>query len=134
MSYLTTDDVDSIGDGDISQILGLNTTASKQDRLALQMKLANALRQKGTEKGQMAGAVYIPPNPIDTAMDTYDHLSSILGQGRMDKQGNDLDDQRQAAINRYARLFFGKGKNAADPALLQDPNDQSLSGFVGPSQ
>lgn len=134
MSYLDTSTVDDLGDGDIAQILGLSTNSSKQDRLALQAKLANALRQKGDEKGQMAGAVYIPPNPVSTAMDTYDHLSSILGQGKNEKQSEDLDSQRQAALSRFARMWFNKGGNSADPSLssISDPNDPNS--LVGPPQ
>src|SRR5882672_5808201 len=106
MAYLSTEDVDNLSDEDISQILGLSTTASKQSRLELQSRLATALRTKGTEKGQMAGDVYIPPNPFDTAMDTYDHLSGILDANKIPAQADALDTSRQQALNRFAQLLL----------------------------
>lgn len=121
--FLSTGDVDSLGDDDISQILGLNSTNSQQDKLALQMKLAGALRNKGLDKGQMAGAVYIPPNPLGTAMDVYDHLNGIMQGNSLPGQSDALDAKRQAALNRFAKMWFGKSGNAV---AAQDPNAQDV--------
>lgn len=120
-------DPSDLSDEDIAAVLGLNTNASKQSKLELQAKLAAALRDKGSEKGQMAGAVYIPPSPLNTAMDTYDHLSGIMQGNAFQGQSDELDAQREAAIHRFARMWFGKSKNSVDPSLQdQDPNAQDV--------
>ncbi len=76
----------------------------------------------------MAGAVYIPPNPLNSAMDTYDHLTSIMQGNQLDAQGNTLDAKRQAALEKFAKLWFGKSQNAAvsgTPDPNQAPGDSS---------
>jgi len=119
-------DPNDLSDEDIAAVLGLNTNASKQSKLELQAKLAAALRDKPAEKGQSVNGVYIPPNPFNTALDTYDHLSGIMQGNALPGQSNALDAQREAAINRFARMWFGKSKNSVDPALEQDPNAQDV--------
>jgi hypothetical protein len=120
-------DPSDLSDDDIASVLGLNTNASKQSKLELQAKLAAALRDKQGEKGQMAGAVYIPPSPVNTALDTYDHLSGILQGNSLPAQSDALDAQRQAKLEKFARMWFGKSKNSVDPGLQdQDPNAQDV--------
>lgn len=120
-------DPSDLSDEDIASVLGLNANASKQSKLELQAKLAAALRDKSAEKGQSVNGVYIPPNPFNTAMDTYDHLSGIMQGNAFQGQSDELDAQRQAKLEKFARMWFGKSKNSVDPSLQdQDPNAQDV--------
>jgi hypothetical protein len=118
--YVTPAQIDSVGDDDISQILGLSTNASQQNKLELQQRLANALRLKEGAKGQSVpmGSVFLPPNPLETAMNTFDHLQGIVSGMQGKKQGDQLDADRQKGLERFARLWF-KNKQQG----MQDPND-----------
>lgn len=121
MSYLSPSDVDNIGDEDISQILGLNKNASQQDKLTLQMKLANILRNKDHGHGQSVpqGSVFLPPNPLTSAMDIFDHLQGITQGNEGIEQGKQLDAQRQSALERFYKLLQKKGQN---PQSTPDPS------------
>lgn len=130
MAYLSPDDVDSIGDDDISAILGLNQNASQQDKLTLQQKLASALRNKSPDRGQSVpqGSVFLPPNPLTSAMDIFDHLQGIAQGTQAVQQGKDLDTQRQAALEKFYKLLQKKGKAStpqvgSDQSSSDDPND-----------
>jgi hypothetical protein len=128
--FLQTGDFD---DDDLNQILGLGGVDNQQNRLMLQQKLANALRTKGTEKGQSVpmGSVFLPPSPFTTAMDTFDHLQGITSQMQGEQQGKALDDKHAKGLAKFAKLWFNRNKgqtqDTTDPSV--DPNDpNSLTG------
>ena len=137
MPFLTPNDVDSVGDDDIASVLGLSTNASQQSKLELQMKLANALRLKEGEKGQSvpSGSVFIPPNPFNTAADTFDHLQGIVNGMQGKDQGAALDADREAKLNKFAKLWFKRTnqQHSTDPLNPNsDPNDPNS--LVGPPE
>jgi len=125
MAYLSTTDVDSIGDDDISQILGLSQNASQQDKLALQQRLANALRNKDSNHGQSVpqGSVFLPPNPLTSAMDIFDHLQGITQGQQGIEQGKQLDAQRQSALDRFAKLWINRNKKKQDTVTPDSNSD-----------
>lgn len=121
--YLSPSDIDSVGDDDISQILWLSTNQSQQEKLALQQKLAGALRNKSTDRGQSVptGSVFIPPNPFNTALDTFDHLQGIVDSAQGKQEGVALDSARQKALERFAKMWFNRNKGGGVAA----PGDNS---------
>lgn len=126
--YLTTDDVSS---DDLSSILGLSQNASQQSKLELQQKLAAALREHNPDKGQVVpqGSTFLPPNPLTTAMETFDHLQGIVSSMQGKKQGEDLDAARQKGLERFAKLWFNhNGQNTTQdvPQGSMDPNAQDV--------
>jgi hypothetical protein len=131
--FLQTED---FSDDDLNQILGLGGVDNQQNRLMLQQKLANALRTKGTEKGQSVpmGSVFLPPSPLTTAMDTFDHLQGIMSQAQGEKQGKELDEKHAKGLAAFARRWFnrnnGQNQDTTDPSV--DPNDPNS--LMGPPQ
>lgn len=130
MAYLSPDDADNIGDDDISQILGLNQNASQQSKLALQQKLAAALREKGADHGQSVpqGSVFLPPNPLTNAMDIFDHLQGITQSKEGIEAGKNLDTQRQAALEKFYKLLQKKTKGVS--AVTPDDPSQAIEGLM----
>ena len=102
MAFLRPEDFDST---DIPDAAGLNTNSDKQEQLALMAKLSTALRTKNLPQGQMAGQMYIPANPLDTAMGIYDHLSAIQGAKGLDGKFGSLINDKQSAIERLLQHF-----------------------------
>lgn len=124
-------DMSDVGDDELSQILGLSTNASQQNKLELQMRLANALRAKGVDKGQVVpgGSVFLPPSPLTTAMDQFDHLQGIVSGMQGKKQGDQLDADRQRGLERFAKLWFSRNKG-----MVPGAQPGSLGGSIDPSQ
>jgi hypothetical protein len=129
--YVDPSQIDSVGTDDISQILGLGANDSQQNRLALQMKLANALRTQNPSGGQVVpmGSTFIPPSPLTTAMETFDHLQGIIAQAQGKKDGAQLDADRQKGLMTFAKHWFKNGQGQQQG----DPNDPNNSQAVGPS-
>jgi hypothetical protein len=121
--YLQPSDFNS-GSDDISDILGLGQNASQQQRLELQMKLANALRQQQPAGGQTVpmGSTFLPPSPLTTAMQTFDHLQGIVASAQGKKQGDALDKDRQKGLAHFAKMWFNK-----DQPQAGDPNDPNAT-------
>lgn len=119
------------GDDDITSILGLSQNASQQQKLELQQRLANALRQQQPAQGQSVpmGSTFIPPSPLTTAMQTFDHMQGIVATAQGKKQGQDLDSDRQRGLERFAKLWFNQNKK---PMPGGDPNDPTS--LTGPPQ
>lgn len=116
-------------DDDLTSILGLSQNASKQSKLELQARLAAALRDHNPAQGQSVpgGSVFIPPNPLTTAMQTFDHLQGIVSSMQGKKQGDKLDEERQKGLERFARLWFNKnGQGQQQDQSSQDPNAQDV--------
>jgi hypothetical protein len=127
--FLQTSD---FSDDDLNEILGLGGVDNQQSRLQLQQKLANALRTKGTEKGQSVpmGSVFLPPSPLTTAMDTFDHLQGITSAMQGEEKGKDLDAKHAKGLARFAKLWFkNKQDQGTDPL---DPNDPDS--LIGPPE
>jgi hypothetical protein len=130
--YLSPSDVDSVGDDDISSILGLGANASQQKRLMLQMELANRLRGNEPSKGQIVpqGSTFLPASPLTTAMQTFDHLQGIVSSMQGEKQGEQLDNKHQQGLMKFAKLLFKQNQQPqqnpaqADPSSV-DPLDPS---------
>lgn len=101
--YLTPEDLQAASE--------LSVNADKQDQLALQLKLAAALRNKGFAKGQMAGAVYIPPNPLETATDVYDRLQGIKDTSQGTAQMSGLLGNKQSNLLKLLKDKFGLTDN-----------------------
>jgi hypothetical protein len=120
------------GDDDITSILGLGQNNSQQERLQLQMKLANQLRQEQPAQGQSVpqGSTFIPPSPLTTAMQTFDHLQGIVATAQGKKDGAKLDADRQTGLERFAKLWFNQNKGGnADPTA--DPNNAAPPSLTG---
>lgn len=120
--YLTLDDLNNASE--------LSTNADRQDALALQLKLANALRQKSFAKGNMAGGVYIPPNPLETALDIYDRFQGTKeGSEGTNKMEGLLNSSQNAKLKLLLSKWFPQDK---DPAATPDPtaNNSDLGGFL----
>lgn len=129
------DNTSDFSDDDLAQILGLSVNASKQNKLELQQRLANALRSKGTEKGQSVpmGSVFLPPSPLTTAMDTFDHLQGIMTGSKGQQEGNALDIDRLTRLMKFAKMWHGNSNPNATPQPDQmgaDSNDQDLQGML----
>lgn len=116
-------------DDDLTQVLGLSQNASQQDKLALQQRLANALRGNQPSGGQSVpmGSTFLPPSPLTTAMQTFDHLQGIVSSMQGEKQGKELDAKRQAGLEHFAKMWFNRGQQQpptqAQDATSSDPND-----------
>jgi hypothetical protein len=116
------------GDDDLSSVLGLSQNASQQQKLELQMRLANVLRQQQPAQGQSVpmGSTFIPPSPLTTAMQTFDHLQGIVASAQGKKQGQQLDSDRQKGLMHFAKMWFNKGgAQGGDP---NDPNNPQMQG------
>ena len=126
--YLQPSDLNT-GDDDISDILGLGQNDSQQQRLALQMKLANALRQGSVSQGASvpSGSVFLP-NTLQTAMNQFDHIQGIVAQAQGKKDGAQLDKDRQKGLEHFARMWFNKNGQG----MAADPNDPNT--LTGPPQ
>lgn len=108
------------GGGDISDILNLGQNDSQNQRLALQMKLANQLRQTSPPQGQNIpqGSTFIPPNPLSTGLQMFDHIQSIVADAQGKKKGDALDKDRAKGLAHFAKMWFNKN------GQVDDPNDQ----------
>lgn len=106
--YLTTD-----GYGNLSSNTGAaSTIEDKQKQLMLQLQLSNMLRNKGTpDHGTMAGQVYIPPNPINQALDLYDHVQGIRNSQKSLDALTNVNNQKQGYTNDFVDQLLGRKKN-----------------------
>lgn len=123
--FLQTSDFPS---DDISDILGLSQNASQQSKLELQQKLANALRNQQPAQGQTVpmGSTFLPPSPLTTAMQTFDHLQGIVASAQGKKDGKSLDAARQKGLEHFAKMWFNRGgAQGGDP---NDPNNLQSQG------
>lgn len=128
MSFLTTQDVDP---SLVNSIADNATNSDKQDALALQLKLAGQLRNKQPDHGTMAGALYIPPNPINQALDNIDHFQGISDSMHGADKQNELINQRGAALHDFIGKYMGQDKKTVtDPktGLMSLATDDPLSG------
>jgi hypothetical protein len=123
-------DPSDFSDDELSQVLGLSQNASQQSKLELQQRLANALRNQSPSGGQTVpmGSTFLPPSPLTTAMQTFDHLQGIVSGMQGEKQGKDLDAKRQAGLERFAKMWFNRGGNQQQPPQdsqqpSSDPSD-----------
>jgi len=142
MTYLTPDQANASSGEDITDILGLGQNASQQDKLALQQKLAVALRNQQPAQGQAipSGSVFIPPSPLTTAMQTFDHLQGIVASAQGKKDSDQLDKDRSKGLAHFAKMWFNKQNGqpgATDPnqgpptALMNSPQNQVDSSGYG---
>lgn len=132
MTYLTPNQADASQGDDISDILGLGQNSTQQDRLALQMKLANALRQGQASQGTSVpqGSQFLP-NTLQTAMQQFDHIQGIVAQAQGKKQGDALDKERSKGLAHFAKMWFNKNGGAPDPNNPQGPPSPDQGGEYG---
>lgn len=130
MSYLTPDQADASQGDDITDILGLGQNATKQDRLALQMKLANALRTGSVSQGTSVpqGSQFLP-NTLQTAMNQFDHIQGIVAQAQGKKQGDTLDAERSKGLAHFAKMWFKNQSSGTDPNNPQGPPSSDQGGY-----
>lgn len=82
---------------------GLAGNEDKQNKILLQMRLANSLRQQDLPKGQMAGQVYIPPNAVETGLDAYGKVQGLRQGKQLNSQSDALIDAKQRAYTNLQR-------------------------------
>lgn len=118
-------------DDDLSSVLGLSKNSSQQQKLELQMRLANALRQQQPSQGQSVpmGSTFLPQSPLTTAMQTFDHLQGIIASAQGKKDGKALDAERQTGLMHFAKMWFNRGG-----APGSDPTGQMNQGPPSPQQ
>lgn len=113
MAFLTTEDLDP---SLISSTANLATNQDKQDALALQLKLAGQLRGRQADHGTMAGAMYIPPNPINSALDLIDRFQGLSDSMHGKKDSDALIAQRQGGLEKFFNDYLNtKRKTVTDP-------------------
>lgn len=106
--WLTMDDVSP---DDINSVASIRAGSRKESQLDRQLRIAAAMRQAQAPQGQMAGGVYIPPNPLDTAMNLYGKFEGIRDSKNGNQTENDLNASDNASFLQYLRSTFRK-KNA----------------------
>lgn len=127
--WLTTDDFDP---DSVQSIAGLSTTKDKQSQLQQQLILANALRRgSSTPKGQMAGDVYIPPNPLETAMSLYDHFQGIKEGRQGAKDQAALNQQHQDAVDKYFQAYQRSRNPAVAPTATSESDVPDIHSLMG---
>lgn len=112
MAFLTTEDLDP---SLISSTANLATNQDRQDALALQLKLAGQLRNRQADHGTMAGAMYIPPNPINSALDLIDRFQGLSDSAHGKKDSEALIAQRQGGLEKFFNDYLSKKKTVTDP-------------------
>ena len=128
MAYLNSTDFDP----SLLALVGGNATNSdKQNALAMQLQLAGALRNKGNDHGTMAGAMYIPPNPLQTALDNIDHIQGIRDSQGGKAKSDALIGQRGNALNAFIQSYFGKKDPSQQDPSQQDPSQQGTTTYFG---
>lgn len=127
-SFLGTED---FSPDDLASISKLSTNEDKQQQLALQLKLAAALRNKQGDHGTMAGQVYIPPNPVHGAMDIFDRIQGMTQAAKGAKEQTGLNAERQAGLDHFMQLWSdSRNKTALHQQLVDqlkfDPNSVAM--------
>lgn len=90
------------------------TIEDKQKQLALQLQLSNLLRNKQPDHGTMAGQVYIPPNPVNQALDMYDHVQGIRQAQKSTDALTGLNNEKSGYTNDFIKaLLKGREKNTS---------------------
>lgn len=123
--WLTTQDFDP---DDLAAVSQLGTNKDKQEQLSRQLYLANALRGHQLEKGQMAGDIYIPPNPVANALTMYDRIQGIKDARQGVKTQNDLNTQRQSGLDHFLKSWLQKTQPANTRGMDMSDMQNAFSG------
>jgi hypothetical protein len=123
VNYAPTPDFSKVDPNAMQKIIGMNALKEKQDQLDLQLKLANQLQSK-EQRGANAegtsvptGSLYIPPNPMNTALDMYSHLQGIMDSFSGKKDQAALNAKLQDALDSWQSFLQG------------DPQGQGLANY-----
>lgn len=117
MGYNTQDD--TFDDDTLGQMAGLGGLDDDAAKAKLQLQIAALLRTKGRDKGQMAGQMYIPPNPVDSFLDSYDRIQGMSQMNDANKTISDIGDKRKSAIADFMKQWQESKLDQRDPLRVQ---------------
>lgn len=109
--------------GDLINTAGnASTLEDKQRQLALQLQLSNQLRQgKAADHGTMAGTIYIPPNPVNQALEMYNQVQGIQNSKKQTDSLAGINQQKVDAETRLLRLKYGLDPNTGQDTPQAPP-------------